>query len=484
MNHHWREDTTIVDDWGHFIDGALTKPGPVRLQEFDPSTAAASFSISRGGKPEIDRAVAAGVAAFPSWRDRRPAERGRILIACAETLRRNCERLGRIDRGETGRRLSHCLSEVETSAQYLEYYAGLVNAIGGRTIDLGAGYHSYTRHEPFGVIGIITPWNAPLTQAARGFAPAIAVGNTVVLKPSEFTSVGSLEMARLLFTEAGLPAGVLNVITGVGSEAGDALVRNESVRKVSFTGSLRAAREIGRIAAERILPIGLELGGKSANIVFADADFDAAIPSTVTAFCVNAGQACSAGSRLLVERSVHESFVTRLRKAVAEIRVGSSDDDFMGPIITRAQFEKVKNYRKIAADEGTEMFVGGNISSDSNGWFVPPVIMTGVTNDMRVAREEIFGPILAVIPFDTEADAVRIANDSEYGLVAGIWTRDLARAHRTASLLEVGQVFINEYYAGGVETPFGGYKRSGIGREKGIEAMHHYCQTKAVTVRL
>jgi aldehyde dehydrogenase (NAD+) len=471
--------------WSQYVGGRFTDDAARRLDEYDPARGKPFFTIARGDAASVAAAVSAAREAFAGWRDRRPSERGRFLQAGAEALRRHRERLAAIDRLETGRRMAHCLSEVETAAQYLEYYAGLVNAVGGRVIDLGAGYHSYTRHEPFGVVGIITPWNAPLTQAARGFAPALAVGNVVVLKPSEFTSVGSLEMARLLAEEAGLPAGVLNVVTGLGVEAGDALVRHPDVRRISFTGSPRAAQEIGRIAAERIIPLGLELGGKSANIVFADADFGAAIPSTVTAFSVNAGQACSAGSRLLVERSAHDAFVARLKEAVAVIRVGNDDDDQMGPIITRTQFEKIRDYQEVARAEGAELFVGGNLPIDGvEGWYVPPIVMTGVRNDMRIAREEIFGPMLAVLPFETESEAIAIANDSEYGLVSGIWTSNLSRAHRVAAQLEVGQVFVNEYFAGGVETPFGGYKRSGIGREKGIEALDHFCQVKAITVRL
>jgi aldehyde dehydrogenase (NAD+) len=474
--------------WNHYIDGRTVSPaGGDYLREFDPRTGKPSYHVARGNAADVDAAVVSASAAWSAWRDRRPIERGRILWAIAHKIREHSNRLASIDQRETGRSKANSLGDIETGALYFEYYAGLVNKGLGDVIDLGAGYHSYTRHEPFGVIAVILPWNGPVNQAGRGIAPALATGNTVVAKPSEFTSVTMLELARIAVEECGLPPGVINVVTGTGPEVGSALTAHELVRKISFTGSVRVGQEIGKIAAERIIPVGLELGGKSPNIVFADADLDLAVPGSIKAFLFNAGQACSSGSRCLVERPIHDEFVRRLKVELEQVKIGSGEGSTIGPIITRVQYEKVQSYCALADAEGVNAFEAGVMETaigEEDGWYVRPRVFTGVTNDMRVAREEIFGPILAVIPFDDEAEAVRLANDTEYGLVAGMWTTNLSRAHRLAALLQAGQVFVNEHYAGGVETPFGGFKKSGIGREKGVDAMLHYTQLKCVTVKL
>ena len=473
--------------WSHYINGKSVPPsGGQYTDEFDPRTGEKSFEVARGNAADVEAAVACAAQAWPAWRDRRPILRGRILSAIAQKIREHAGELADIDQRETGRPRPNALGDIEGAAQYFEYYAGLVNVEHGEVIDLGAAYHSYVRREPYGVVGIILPWNGPLNQAGRGIAPALAAGNTVVSKPSEFTSATLVAMARIAVEECGLPAGVLNVVTGLGDEVGAALVAHPIVRKVSFTGSQRVGQLIGKLAGERLIPVALELGGKSANIVFEDADLAQAVPGAIKAFAFNAGQACSAGSRCLVQRSIHDQFIAKLKTELEKVKIGG-DDAMFGPIITRAQFDKVQTYCKLAESEGIASFVGGTVNQipgEENGWYVRPVVLTGVNNDMRVAREEIFGPVLSVIPFDDEKDAIRIANDSEYGLVAGLWTHNLGRAHRVAALLEAGQVFVNEYYAGGVETPFGGYKKSGIGREKGVEALAHYTQVKCVTVKL
>jgi aldehyde dehydrogenase (NAD+) len=327
---------------------------------------------------------------------------------------------------------------------------------------------------------VITPWNVPINQAARAVAPAIAAGNTVVLKPSSLTSTTSIRLAGLA-RDAGLPPGVYNVLLGGGSTTGPALVTHPDVRKVAFTGSVAVGRELAHLAADRLIPLTLELGGKSANVVFADADLEKAAHWATVAFTSNAGQVCSSGTRLLVQREVHDRFVAMVAEKAKAVRPGES----IGPVISEGQHRTVIHYLEVAEGEGAVAVVGGRTAVDEDaGLFVPPTIYTGVHNAMRIAQEEVFGPVLAVIPFDTEEEAIAIANDSPYGLVAGVWTRDISRALRVAAEIEAGQVFVNSWWSGGVQTPFGGTKLSGYGREKGVEALKHYVQVKCVTVAL
>lgn len=472
----------------HFIGAGVSPPASgLYVDVFDPATGRKIAEVAAGSAGDVDRAVSAASDAFAPWRDLRPIERGRILTEIARLMRERAAEFIALEAAETGKPAWQTPIEVERAAQYFEFFGGLVNVGHGEILNLGSEYHCYTRREPYGVVGVILPWNAPLNQAARAIAPAIAVGNTVVAKPSEETPGSLLALARLAVEACGLPPGVLNVVQGRGQEAGRPLIEHPQVRKVAFTGSLRAGQEIGRIAAERVLPLTLELGGKSANLVFEDADFDAAVAGAVRAFALNAGQICLAGTRLLVQRTIYERFVAAVVAAVEALKIGPEGEAFVGPLTTAAQFDKVQAYFAIAAEEGAVLETGGRALADDgpqDGWFVYPTVYSGVTTDMRIAREEIFGPVLVVMPFEDETHAVAIANGTDFGLAAGLWTRDLGRAHRVSALLEAGQIYVNEYHSGGIETPMGGYKSSGYGREKGVEALAHYTQLKCVTIRL
>jgi aldehyde dehydrogenase (NAD+) len=452
------------------------------IDRLNPRTAEKLLETAAGGTAEVDHAVKAAEAALDAWRDMRPSLRGRILNDVARAVRGSTDRLGALESAETGKPGREMPVLMDLVAQYLEYYAGLVNVDDGMVINVGPDYHVYTRRDPFGVIGVILPWNAPLHQAARAIAPALAMGNTVVAKPSEFTSASMVEFARIA-EENGLPAGVLNVVLGVGAEVGAAMGRHPGISKISFTGSVRAGRDLGHIAADRLLPLTLELGGKSANIVFADADVDAAARGAAAGFTWNSGQWCAAGTRILVQRDILDRFTTGLVAAVEALDIGPHDGATSGPMTTEAQYRKVLEYFDIARNEGARALTGGAASA-GEGWFVPATIYTDVTNDMRIAREEIFGPVAVIIPFADEAEALRIANDSDFGLAAGIWSRDIGRVHRVARRLDAGRIVVNEYGGGFVQTPCGGFKASGYGREQGLEALAHYTQTKSVIIRL
>ncbi|MBM2619376.1 aldehyde dehydrogenase [Actinoplanes sp. LDG1-06] len=420
----------------------------------------------------VDDAVRAAAAAAPGWRHLASFDRGRVLMAIARRMVAEIDTLVALESADTGKPAALAEAEIRGAAEYFEFYASLVHLPAGDVLDVRPDLHVYTVREPYGVVGVITPWNLPLNQAARAVAPALAAGNVVVVKPAEATSSTTVELARLALEE-GLPAGVLEVVVGAGATVGTAIVEHPLVRKVAFTGSVPVGQSIGRIAAERILPLTLELGGKSANIVFADADLPFAAAEAVRAFTTNAGQVCSSGTRLLVERSIHDTFVDLVASAAAAVTTG--------PMITEKQFETVRHYLAVAAEEGTKAVVGG---ATGPGRMVEPTVYTGVTNDMRIAREEVFGPVLVVIPFDTEAEAVAIANDSDYGLVGAVFTADISRAFRVAGAIEAGQVYVNSWSTQSVQMPFGGHKASGYGREKGIEALNHYSHVKSISVRI
>lgn len=475
----------MAKKFDHYINGSFSAPaGGSYLYEYNPATGEKADEIARGNKEDVNRAVQSSHNAIASWKAMKPIERGRVLLAIAKDIRANADNYAEQEGFETGKPLKVAAIEVELCAQYFEYYGGLASAVHGEQIDIGPNYHCYTTREPFGVVGVILPWNSPMNQAGRCIAPALAMGNTVVAKPSELTSITLLQLAERAVDNCGLPQGVFNVVTGTGKETGEALVTHPLVRKIAFTGSVRAGREIGKLAGDRILPLTLELGGKSPNIIFDDADLDRAVQGSLMAFTVNTGQVCLAGTRALVHESIFNEFAEKLTAATQNMPVSDGIEFGLGPVTTKAQYEQVNRYYELAKEEGATALTGGSLPDTQGGWYVTPTIYKDVNNAMRIAREEIFGPVLVLIPFKTEEEAIAIANDTDYGLAAGLWTRDLARAHRVSSQIEAGQVYVNEYPAGGVETPFGGFKKSGYGREKGLEALHHYTQTKTTIMRL
>lgn len=450
-----------------------------------PHTNRPVAEIALGDVDIVDQSVRSNLEAFVGWRDMDPLRRGRILIDIGRRLRESADILSKIDAEQAGKVPLQGTAEVEASAQYFEFYGGLTTSSIGEVVDNGPGYHAFTTRVPFGAVGVITPWNVPLNQSARSIAPALAAGNVVTCKPSEFTSGTTIELAKIAL-ECGLPPGVLNIVLGTGAECGKALVSHPGISKLSFTGSVRTGQEIGHIAADRIIPLTLELGGKSANIIFDDADLDIAIEGSLKAFASNAGQICSAGSRLLVDRAVHDKVIKSLVEAASKMDVGGGENAAVGAITTADQYYQVRGFFDIAEQDGAKLECGGRDIQQSDwgeGAYVPITIYSGVTPDMRIAREEIFGPVLCVIPFDSENEAIAIANDSEYGLAAGLWTQSLGRAHRAAKAIDAGYITVN-HYDPCVFLPFGGFKKSGYGREKGIEALHHYCQVKSINIKL
>jgi len=445
------------------------------LQVIEPATEQVLAELPQAGVEEADEAIARARAAFPAWRDVSPNERANLLRGLATAIEDQAEELARLEARNVGKPISDARGEVGMVVDTFLYYSGAPERLLGDTIPVAGGV-DFTFREPLGVVGLITPWNFPIAITSWKLAPALAAGNTVVLKPAELTPLTALELEKIA-VEAGLPEGVFNVVVGPGRVVGERIVQHPDVAKVAFTGSTEVGRRIGALASESIKRVTLELGGKSANIVFADADLEKAAASAPLAVFGNAGQDCCARSRILVERSALDRFMEALEEAVDDLRVGDplDADTQMGPLISADQREKVASY----ANGDAPVAIRGS-APDGPGFWFPPTVLCPVSNDDRAAREEIFGPVAAVIPFDSEEEAVRLANDTIYGLSGSIWTRNGARAMRMARAVESGALSVNSNTSVRVTTPFGGFKQSGIGRELGPHALEHYTELKNV----
>ena len=452
----------------------------------DPATEEPLAQIARGNAADINDAVAAAQQAFDGpWSQLKPKERARLLFDLARVIVQRADEFAHLETLDSGKPLPLAKKEVLGTARYFEYYAGAADKFHGDSIPLGPDYVDFTLREPMGVTAHIVPWNMPFNMIGRSVAPALATGNTAVVKPAEQTPLTALHLADLMI-EVGIPAGVYNVVTGYGDEAGAPLTTHPDVACITFTGSVETGRLIMRAAATHIRPVVLELGGKSPNIVFADADLDMAVAEAAKGIYANSGQICSAGSRLVVESRVKDEFVEKLSQRAQKMRVGPGlDSPDMGPVVSQEQYERILDYVRIGRDEGATVVTGGQRPAQfGRGYFIAPTIFNGVRPQTRIAQEEIFGPVLAVLTFEDDDEALHIANGVNYGLVAGIFSTNINRALRLATRIKAGQIYINEYFAGGEETPFGGYKQSGFGREKGLDALLNYTQVKNIAIRL
>ena len=475
--------------YGLYIGGKWVKSnGNNTLPVINPANGETWATIVDATTQDVDAAVKAARAAFDGeWGKTSPAKRARLLNKLADVIESRAAEMARIEVRDNGKLLREMGAQLRAAPGWYRYFAGLADKIHGETVPMErTSLFNYTLREPLGVIACITPWNSPLLLMTFKVAPALAAGNTVVIKPSEHASASTLEIVAC-FEEAGFPPGVFNVVTGGGAIAGDALVRHPGVDRVSFTGSGAAGARVAAAAVSHFAEVGLELGGKSANIIFADADLDAAAPGLLSGIFAATGQTCIAGSRALVQRPVYDELLRRILERTKAIKIGDpmADETEMGPVANAPQHKKIEEYVKIARDEGAQVVHGGNRPQSDElkaGLYFEPTILTGVTPQMRIAREEVFGPVLALIPFDEESEAIAIANATEFGLAAGVWTSNLGRAHRVARQLRAGTVWVNTYRALSPNMPFGGYKSSGMGRENGIDAMRDVTQVKGVWI--
>ncbi len=469
----------------HIFVGDEWVEGSGIFDTVDPSTEEVIASVARGGAREIDEAVAAAQSAFRGpWSKITPPERARMLYGVARELERRSEEFARLETLDTGKPLQHARAEMASCAAYFDYYAGAADKIHGDTIPQGPDHLGFTLREPVGVTAHIVPWNVPLGMVCRGLAPALAAGNTAVVKPAEQTPLTALKFAEI-FLELGFPPGVYNVVPGYGEDAGKALSQHSEIGSMTFTGSVETGRAVLRAAAEHVKPVVAELGGKSPQVVFADSDLDLAAAEVSKGIYSNTGQYCDAGSRLIVEESVREPLLERLVENAKGWRLGpGAESPDLGPLVSEEHFGRVLGYIESGEQEGAEMLTGGRAEQFERGYFVSPTVFDGVERGMRIEREEIFGPVLTVQSFGEAEEAAAMANDTPYGLAAAIYTKDIDKALAFATDVQAGNVMVNEYYAGGMGSPFGGYKHSGTGREKGLVALNNYTQIKNITVRI
>ncbi len=472
---------------GKWVDSASGKT----FDTFDPATGRVLARVAEGDAEDVDRAARAARRAFDHgpWPRMAPAQRQKILLKLADLIEENGVELAQLETLDNGKSLGESQAvDIPSAAETFRYYAGWVNKIAGETNPTDPAFFNFTLREPVGVCGQIIPWNFPLLMAAWKLGPALACGNTSVLKPAEQTPLTALRLGELI-QEAGVPDGVVNIVPGFGPTAGGAIVKHPLIDKVAFTGSTDVGKEIHRETSSTLKRVSLELGGKSPNIVFADADVSEAVKGALMGVFFNQGEVCCAGTRLFIEERLHDEFADAVAKAAGTMKQGPGLDagTQVGPLVSQEQLERVTGYLDIGKQEGATVLTGGERNTApglEGGYFVKPTVFTGVRNDMRIAQEEIFGPVVALIPFKDENDAVLQGNDTFYGLAAGVWTRDVSKAHRVARAIRAGTVWVNCYNVFDVMAPFGGYKQSGYGRELGRHALELYTQVKSVWMRI